>query len=59
MYMIFYAINTVKLTVFIFYHARNVSIQFRAMRFRNCWQTMLGPEDDLIIDLAVRAHLVF
>ena len=56
MYVIFYAINTVKLAILVFYYSRNVLIQLPAISFINCRLSVLCSENDLIKDLTIATH---
>jgi len=54
--VIFDTVNLIELAVFIFYNARNVLIEFCAMRFVNCGLAMFCAEDNLVEDLTIAAH---
>ena len=56
MYMIFYAIDTVKLTIFLFDYTGNILIKLFAICFGDSWLPVLRAENDLVENLAITAH---
>jgi hypothetical protein len=58
-YMIFYAVNTIKFTILVFYYTGNILIQFSAICFINCRVSILGAENDLVKDLTISTHKFF
>ncbi len=56
MQVIFHAIDTIQMTVFIFKYSRDILEELRSVFLCHCSFTVLGAKDDLVEDLGVGTH---
>jgi len=53
MKVIFNSVYTIQVTVFLFGYPCNIRIEFMSIILSDCWQAVLGPENNVIQMLTI------